>query len=259
MRGHSVAAAAGGPRVAGGDGGLERVRTQGAAELLRAPERGQAALDEDPVPARAVLVEEQDRLPRRAGARPEARSLQLQERHETVDLRLLRGEPGQDAAEPERVLAERGAHPVLAGRRRVALVEDEVDDLEHRREPGGKVGAAGDVEGDARLGEGPLGPDDALGDRRRRDEERARDLLGGEAAEQAERERDARLGAGAPGDTPPARGARGRRPRRRRWLPRGPAGPDPDGPPARDRAPRAGARGAGLGAGGRWPGAWRWP
>ena len=44
------------------------------------------------------------------------------------------------------------------------------------------------------FGEGPLGPDDALGDRRLRDEERPRDLLGRQAAEQAERERDARLG-----------------------------------------------------------------
>ena len=111
-----------------------------------------------------------------------------------MDLRLLRSELGQDAAETQRVLAERRSHPVVAGGRRVALVEDEVDDLEHRRQPGGALGPAGDLEGDVRLGEGPLGPDDALGDRRLRDEERARDLLGRQAAEQAERERDARLG-----------------------------------------------------------------
>ena len=52
----------------------------------------------------------------------------------------------------------------------------------------------GTSNGTLRLGEGPLGPDDALGDGRLRDEERARDLLGRQAAEQAERERDARLG-----------------------------------------------------------------
>ena len=45
-----------------------------------------------------------------------------------------------------------------------------------------------------RLGEGPPGPDDALGDRRLRDEERTRDLPGRQASEQAERERDTRLG-----------------------------------------------------------------
>ena len=44
------------------------------------------------------------------------------------------------------------------------------------------------------LGQRPLGPDDALGDGRLGDEERARDLLGRQAPEQAQRERDARLG-----------------------------------------------------------------
>jgi hypothetical protein len=43
----------------------------------------------------------------------------------------MRRELGQDAAEPERVLAQRRSNPVVAGGRRVALVEDEVDDFEH--------------------------------------------------------------------------------------------------------------------------------
>ena len=58
----------------------------------------------------------------------------------------------------------------------------------------GELGPARDLEGDPLLGERPLGPDDALGDGRLRDEERARDLLGRQTTEQAERERDARLG-----------------------------------------------------------------
>ena len=111
-----------------------------------------------------------------------------------MDLGLPRGELGQDPAQAQRVLAERGSHPVVAGGRRVALVEDQVDDLEHRRQARGELGPARDLEGDMRLGEGPLGADDALGDRRLRDEEGTRDLLGGQAAEQAERERDPRLG-----------------------------------------------------------------
>ena len=53
---------------------------------------------------------------------------------------------------------------------------------------------ARDLEGDARLGQRALGADDALGDGRLGDEEGARDLLGRQAAEQAQRERDARLG-----------------------------------------------------------------
>src|SRR5439155_335531 len=130
----------------------------------------------------------------RAGPRPRARCLDLHARDEAVDLRLLRNQLGEGAAETERVLAERRSHPVVTGGRGVALVEDEVDDLEHRRQTGGELGAAGDLEGDALLGESPLGPDDALGDGRLRDEERPRDLLGRQTAEQAECERHARLG-----------------------------------------------------------------
>ena len=101
---------------------------------------------------------------------------------------------GQDTPETQRVFAERRPHPVVTGGRRVAFVEDEVDDLEHRRQTGGEFGAAGDLEGHARFGEGSLGADDSLGDGRLRDEKRARDLVGRQTPEQAQRERNARLG-----------------------------------------------------------------
>ena len=42
---------------------------------------------------------------------------------------------GEHAAHAKRFIAELGAHPVLAARRGVALVEDEIDDLKHRGEP----------------------------------------------------------------------------------------------------------------------------
>ena len=111
-----------------------------------------------------------------------------------MDLGLLRNELSQDAAETQRLLAERRSNPVVTGGRRVALVEDQVDDLEHRRQTGGEFGPARDLERDARLAKGPLRPHDALGDGRLRDEERARDLRGLQPPEQAERERNARLG-----------------------------------------------------------------
>src|SRR5204863_4819202 len=157
-------------------------------------ERRETATDEDLVPERPVLIEQQHGLARWPEPRPRARRLDLHERDQAVDLRLRRHEPGQDAAEAKRVLAEGGSHPVVTGGRRVALVEDEVDDLEHGRQAGGELGAAGDLEGDALLGEGPLGPDDALGDGRLWDEVRSRDLVGRQTAQQAERERHARLG-----------------------------------------------------------------
>src|SRR6266850_13215 len=65
----------------------------------------------------------------------------------------------------------RPSNPIVTGRRRVAFVEDEVDDLEHRRQTGGELGPTRDLERDARLGEGPFGPDDPLGDGRLRHEE----------------------------------------------------------------------------------------
>ena len=84
-----------------------------------------------------------------------------------VDLRLARHQPGEDAAEAQGVLAQLRAHPVVAGRRRVALVEDQVDDLEHGRQARARSSApCGDLERNARVGERLLGPDDALRDRR---------------------------------------------------------------------------------------------
>jgi len=97
-----------------------------------------------------------------------------------VDLRLLRSEFGEDAAEAQRVFAEGGAHPVVAGGGGVAFVEDEVDDFEHGRETRGKVGPARDLEWDAGFGERALGAHDALGGRWARDEEGAGDFVGGQ-------------------------------------------------------------------------------
>ena len=101
---------------------------------------------------------------------------------------------GEDAAEAERVFAEGGAHEVVAGGGGVALVEDEVDDLEDGGEAGGELEAAGDLEGDVFVGEGAFGADDALCDGGFGGQESAGDLVGGEAAEQTEGEGCAGLG-----------------------------------------------------------------
>ena len=166
-------------------------RVGGAA---RAPEGVETALDEEPVPQRAILVEEEDRLALRADAGPGAGGVQLHQRDEPVDLRLARGEAGQDPPEAQRVLAEGGAHPVVARRRRVPLVEDQVDDLEDRRQPRPELVPVRDLERDPFVGQRPLRPDDPLRDRRLREEERPRDLLRRQAAEQAQGERHAGVG-----------------------------------------------------------------
>ena len=112
-----------------------------------------------------------------------------------MDLGLLGDELGEDAAEAERVLAERGAHPVVAGGRRVALVEDQVDDLEHRRRGAARSSAPrGTSKGtrasaSVRLARTMRWAIVGSGTRNARAISSVR-----QAAEQAQRERDARLG-----------------------------------------------------------------
>ena len=68
-----------------------------------------------------------------------------------MDLRLLRRERGEDAAEPQRVLAQGGAHPVVAGGRAVALVEDQIDDLQHAASRGASSSPDGTANGTCSL------------------------------------------------------------------------------------------------------------
>src|SRR5207253_3262772 len=55
-----------------GDCGLERVWTSCSAELFCALERGETASDQELIPVRAVLIEQQDGLSRWAHTRPRA-------------------------------------------------------------------------------------------------------------------------------------------------------------------------------------------
>src|SRR5439155_20775186 len=77
--------------------------------------------------------------------------------------------------------------------RGVALVEDQIDNLEDRAKARHALGAARDLEPNVRLVEGPLRADDALSDARDRDEEPPCDLLGGQAAEDPQGKGDARV------------------------------------------------------------------
>jgi len=151
-------------------------------------------MDEELIPVGAVLIEEQDGFAGGGDAGAGAGGLDLHEGDEAVDFGLGGGEFGEDAAEAEGVLAEGGAHEVVAGGGGVALVEDEVDDFEDGGEAGGELGAAGNLEGDLFVGEGAFGADDALGDGGFGSEEGAGDFGGGEAAEETESEGGAGLG-----------------------------------------------------------------
>src|SRR6267142_4149435 len=145
------------------------------------------------IPAGAVLVEKQDGFAGGAYAGGGAGGLDFHQGDEAMDFGLLRGEFGEDAAETQGFFAERGAHPVVTGGGGIAFVEDEVDDFEDGGEARGKLGLAGNLEGDASFGEAALGANDALGDGRLWDEEGAGDFVGGETAEEAKGEGDASL------------------------------------------------------------------
>ena len=123
------------PGMAGRDRGLQRVRPARTAQELGAPQRREPAPDQQPVPAPAVLVGQQHRRAVRADARLQPRGLQLHQRHEPVHLRLVGRQLRQDPPQPQRLVAQRRPHPVLARGGGVALVEDEVDHLQHRGQP----------------------------------------------------------------------------------------------------------------------------
>src|SRR5262245_34583934 len=119
------------PRMTSGDRGLKRIRPKRAPERFGSLQRRETATDEELIPARAVLLEKRDDLSRRADTRPRPRRLNLHQRDESVDLRLLRNKPGQDTPETQRLIAQLKPHPTLAGGRRVTFVEDEIDDFEN--------------------------------------------------------------------------------------------------------------------------------
>ena len=195
MRFQSVSSAVLASSMARGDRGLEAIGPEPSGKRLRPLQRGEPAPDEELVPASPILIEQEDRLSRRSDPGAQSGGLDLHQAPRGHAPPTRSGaELREDPAEAQRLLAERGADPVLARGGGVALVEDEIDDLEHRREPGRQLLAARHLERHLGLGERPLGAHDPLRQRRLRHEEGAGDLLGGEPAEQAKGERDPRLG-----------------------------------------------------------------
>ncbi|CUJ41539.1 Uncharacterised protein [Achromobacter xylosoxidans] len=180
--------------VAGRQAGLQRVRAAGAAQAFGALQRGQAAPDQQRVPAAAILFQQQHRPAFGVAARMQARGLQFHQRHQPVHLALVGRQLRQDAAQPQRFVAQRRAHPVFAGGGGIAFVEDQVDHFQHRGQPRRAFPRPGHLERHARRRQAALGAHDALGDGRLRGQESARDLGGGQPAQQAQRQRHTRLG-----------------------------------------------------------------
>ena len=106
-----------------------------------------------------------------------------------MDLGLVRRDCGEHAAQAKRFVAELRPQPIVAARRRVSFVEDEVDDSENRGEPLRKFFASWRLIGQPRFRQRALGAHDALGDRRFRLQEGPGDLAGRQAADHPQRQR----------------------------------------------------------------------
>ena len=128
------------------------------------------------VPERAILVLEQHDLAVGSDPRGASRVLEEHEREQAEHLGLVGHEHGEELREPDRLVAEVGAHVVGAGRRRVALVEHEVEHREHRAQPLGEQVVGRDAERDAGAADLPLRTHEPLRHRGLGDEERVRDL-----------------------------------------------------------------------------------
>jgi hypothetical protein len=163
---------------------LEDVRAT-AAERERSIEDLASLGDLVGVPELAVLVVQQDQLAV-AKTRLAPRVVQQHHRQETVDLGLVRQQLSEGARQPDRFCRELVAAAV-------PLVEDEIDDGQDGvdtllQQLGGRH-----AERDAGGLDLALGPDEPLGHRALRDQKGACDLIRGESAERAQRERDLRL------------------------------------------------------------------
>ena len=142
----------------------------------------------------AVLVGEQHDLAVGADASLAARVVQQHQREQAERLRLVGHQHGEQLREPDRLVAELVADRRAAAARGVALVEDEVEDGEHRAQPLGQQVVGRDAERDARVADLLLCAHEPLRHRRLGDEERVRDLGRRQAGDLAQRQRDPRLG-----------------------------------------------------------------
>ena len=95
--------------MAGGDGRLQLIRS-GVLDGARALESGEAARDPSRIPARALLIGQQDELARGVGARGRARGLQLHQREQPEDLGFVGHQLGEHLAETDRLLAQIVTH-----------------------------------------------------------------------------------------------------------------------------------------------------
>ncbi len=150
--------------------------------------------DERPVPQGAVLLGEGDQPAVGTAASRAPGVGEQHEREEAGDLGIL-GQAGPDApGQPDGLARQVGAGQVRAAAAGVALVEQQVEDVQHQPEAFRALVGRRERERLARCLDLGLGPADPLGHGRLGNEERGGDLARGQAADRAERERDGQRG-----------------------------------------------------------------
>ena len=181
------------PHVLPRDRGLEAVDADppGAGGVAQ---RRLALPDHVGIPQAPVLVVEEDRHAVVSVTRRGAGMVEEHEREQAGRLRLSGEERREDAGEPDRLLAQLVADGLLARRRVVALVEDQVEDRCDLVDALGHDRLGRLPEADPRHPQPSLRAHQPLGHDRLGDEEGARDLGRGETAGQAQGERHPGLG-----------------------------------------------------------------
>src|SRR5207237_9280744 len=121
--------------VAGVKGGLQGKAAAPPAKRVRPPKRLHSPPDLELIPECAILVQYKDRLSLSVDTRSRARCVQLHQGEQSMGFGLVRREDGEHAAHTKRFVAELRTLPIFTACRNVAFVENEIDDLQHRREP----------------------------------------------------------------------------------------------------------------------------
>ena len=146
--------------------------------------------DSSSVPPASVLLLQCLKLAGRVDARVSAGMLEQQQRLEAESLVVLRQQLRGEIGEVQRLFGEVVTEESVVGRR-VALVEDEVDDGKHARRPLDEPVGLGHAEADAGVGDLGPRPQKPLTHRGLADQEGTRDLPGREPGDGLQRERHA--------------------------------------------------------------------
>ena len=174
-----------------GDGRLDLVSAHWALGQ-RVGDQGDALGDRGLVPAAAILVGKRHQLPGVVDPGGAAGLGEQHQREEPGDLAVAGPEPVQPAGQPQRFSGQVDAVHLLAGRRGVALVEDQVQHVADGLDPLINLLGGWHRERRAGLPDTLLGPADPLRHGRFGHEEGAGDLGRGQAPDRPQRQRDLR-------------------------------------------------------------------